>query len=648
MLKDSRLGDSPQAPSTRNIQFLENPEDAISNAGSDGSQEEEGEKVVYRGGWRMPYRSTVTKQSVPILTQSEVGWQRVAGSSTQVQREIFVQTSCFERTDDPKGYSLRLHVHQPDMNLSLSKDIRTRELATILLPLFRNSVSKPVARVIEDSAHLPDGDDEDEDDDLTNGIIQRSLKRFIKTGWAPRRVHLIKWLLERLRILENIQGELTLAIEPTPEEAHAWVESETQRRFTLLTGGKASLELKTECALMIQCQWRIKKAQDDIKVIQEDYQDKIDEERANMIQNAWKNHVGRKLLFKMGDMYRKKMEEQAAIMMQQQIRAKLARLHYRHTKDAHAREVDAAIMFQAAWRGRIATTEYKRLRKEYEYECLLKNSAIIIQSWFRRRKANQKVDSLRKERDVKIRQAEKELNKAMKQKELLDAKEKKDTDDQNKAETNAILNLQRVYRGSKERAVLAKWMKQKVYDHTRKCAVNRLAARWRGYSLRKTHNDKVTFALTNLRITRRRDSATLVQKNIRAALARSAFKFSRNEWSKSNAAAMLVQSTWRGHDSRVKSKYMLERAKIVDRLAKQLAKAAQDRWLMEQQAERLLEEERRRMKEMRREIENNQACLMVQSAWRGQIARKDFNKIRKEYDIQISHEKANQIQYAWR
>ena len=104
MLKDSRLGDSPQAPSTRNIQFLENPEDAISNAGSDGSQEEEGEKVVYRGGWRMPYRSTVTKQSVPILTQSEVGWQRVAGSSTQVQREIFVQTSCFERTDDPKGY----------------------------------------------------------------------------------------------------------------------------------------------------------------------------------------------------------------------------------------------------------------------------------------------------------------------------------------------------------------------------------------------------------------------------------------------------------------------------------------------------------------------------------------------------------------
>ena len=112
-------------------------------------------------------------------------------------------------------------------------------------------------------------------------------------------------------------------------------------------------------------------------------------------------------------------------------------------------------------------------------------------------------------------------------------------------------------------------------------------------------------------------------------MARSAFKFSRNEWSKQNAAAILVQSTWRGHDSRVKSKYMLERAKVVDRLGKQLAQAAHNRWLMEQEALRMLEEEKRIMKDKRLVIEHHQAALMVQSAWRGQVARKEFNTIRK-------------------
>jgi hypothetical protein len=378
MLKDPRLGDSPQAPSTRGAApplLMENPEDSEEFA-------EKGEKVVYRGGWRLPYRSSVTRQSVPILVAS--GWQRVAGSSTQVQREVFVKISCFERKgDETNNYSLRLHAHQPDMNISLSKDIKTRELATILLPLFRGSVSKPVARVIEDSAKMAaasgDNDDDDDDDDLAQGIIQRSLKRFIKTGWAPRRIHLIKWLLERLRILENIKGELTLCIEPTPEEARAWIERETQRRFQILTGGKAKMELKVNMALKIQSAWRIRTAHSKMKVIREEYQEKINDEKANQIQNAWKNHVARKKLFAMGDMYRKKIEEQAAIMIQQQIRSRLARLHFRHTKDEHQREVDAAIMLQAAWRRHSAEVEYKRIYSEYQYECLLKNSAIIIQ-----------------------------------------------------------------------------------------------------------------------------------------------------------------------------------------------------------------------------------------------------------------------------
>ena len=73
------------------------------------------------------------------------------------------------------------------MNISLSKSIRSRELATILLPLFRGSASKPMAQAIENAALLPEEDDDDEGGNVS--IVDRSLKRFIKTGWAPRRIH---------------------------------------------------------------------------------------------------------------------------------------------------------------------------------------------------------------------------------------------------------------------------------------------------------------------------------------------------------------------------------------------------------------------------------------------------------------------------
>jgi len=60
------------------------------------------------------------------------------------------------------------------------------------------------------------------------------------------------------------------------------------------------------------------------------------------------------------------MEKHAAVMIQQQIRSRIAKLHFHHTKDEHQREVDAAIMLQAAWRGARAYKEYTGLRTKYE------------------------------------------------------------------------------------------------------------------------------------------------------------------------------------------------------------------------------------------------------------------------------------------
>ena len=133
-------------------------------------------------------RSTVTKRSVSVLTGKAGSWKRVPGSANQIQRDIFVKVTVFENTgavdaraesvgnsgafgggggaSSPSSssgkYELRLHVHQPDMNIAMSKSVRVHELANILLPLFRGSVSKPMAQAIENAALLPEEDDDDD------------------------------------------------------------------------------------------------------------------------------------------------------------------------------------------------------------------------------------------------------------------------------------------------------------------------------------------------------------------------------------------------------------------------------------------------------------------------------------------------------
>ncbi len=609
------------------------------------------EKVVYRGGWRMPLRSTVTKRSVALLVGKAGpgtgggGWSRVAGSATQVQREVFVKASVFEQ-DVP--YALRMHVHQPDMNISLSKVVRSRELATILLPLFRNSVSKPVARAIEDSAHLPEDDDDDDGDGGSLGIVERSLRRFIKTGWAPRRVHLVKWLLERLRILEDVRGALTLKIEPTPAEAAAWVESETRRRFKMLTGGRSALALQTAMANRIQNVWRGVLAKKRFAGIREEYDEKIANAKADAIQNAWKNHLGRRKLHRLGQAFRRKMQHEAAELIQQQVRGALARLHFRHTKDEAQRAVDAAIMIQSAWRARQSRARYAVIRAEYEQECLLKQSAIIIQSWFRRRRAELRVGRLRRERDAKLREqaavmlqcAWRSRRAYLRYRDLLARRDRR--------KHKAATRVQRHVRGSLARAALRRWQEQAFEDHRAQQAASKLAAVWRGHVQRRVHGEKLAVAREVRRVKRRRGSATAIQKEIRAALARSAFKFSRSEINRQNSAAIIIQSRHRGFRSRRASAMRIKRARIADRLAQQMAAAARRRKALEDEAARVLARERARLADQLLEIERNTASLMVQSAWRGRMARRRFHDIRVEYDAKIQEARATQIQFAWR
>ena len=47
-------------------------------------------------------------------------------------------------------------------------------------------------------------------------------------------------------------------------------------------------------------------------------------------------------------------------------------------------------------------------------------------------------------------------------------------------------------------------------------------------------------------------------------------------------------------------------------------------------------------------MEHNNAAVMVQSAFRGKLARKEFRRIRKEYNVKIDKESAVMIQHAWK
>ena len=117
---------------------------------------------------------------------------------------------------------------------------------------------------------------------------------------------------------------------------------------------------------------------------------------------------------------------------------------------------------------------------------------------------------------------------------------------------------------------------------------------------------------------------------------------------KENAAALRIQSMARGRASRRASELMIKRGRMADRLAKQLKAEAERKYALWLEADEILRKERERLAGRRIEIEHNTAALMVQSAWRGRVARAEFRRIQKKFDAEIATAKANQIQYAWR
>ena len=134
----------------------------------------------------------VTKRSVAVMTGKAGSWRRVPGSTNQIQRDVFVKVTVFEdpgrldiggrdesnihsfeagrssSSSSTGKYELRLHIHQPDMNISLSKPIHSR--GRKYPPHSSGDVSKPM--VGPKCSLLPEDDDDDGGEHF--GYIERS------------------------------------------------------------------------------------------------------------------------------------------------------------------------------------------------------------------------------------------------------------------------------------------------------------------------------------------------------------------------------------------------------------------------------------------------------------------------------------------
>ena len=589
------------------------------------------ERVIYRGGWELSYRCAVSPSTIDVL--KDLGWEVVTDKA--VQRLVFVQITVYERWEP--SYQFRLHAQQPDMNVSVDYVLSAHDLAAIMLPLFKGKSSKHVENALEASAFITP-------DDNGNGIVNRALRKWAAEGWAPRRAYLIDWLLQRLRILEDNNGEVKLQLEPTQEQSVAWIEKETRRRFDALMGNKEML-MRNAKATQVQAIMRGHLARAEVKRIHEKYDQQIQDENARMIQSVWKNHVGRKQLHRLYKCYTEEMKEQAAIMIQQQVRGTLARLEFRHTKDQQKKEEDAARMLQAAWRGKAARNKYTKIKNKRD-AMLREKAAIVLQSWFRGHKQRRKYLDLKAKMRAELEEQFAILFqcawRCYKARKLLGVlKEAK----QLEKEHHAATQIQKLAYGRQGRKIYQQKITEEAAKFKKLNAVIMIQKMLRGY-----YAKMVLFkgALDDHDSHVRRNSATNIQKHLRGSLARWHFNHAKIEERKRIDAAIRLQSNWRGCLGRNRAGDFKKKKDRADYLASMLKERATIRARLEWETQQLIEREKERLRYEKLMMEHNNAAVMVQSAFRGKLARKEFRRIRKEYNVKIDKESAVMIQHAWK
>ena len=325
------------------------------------------------------------------------------------------------------------------------------------------------------------------------------------------------------------KGTVRVQLEPTESQAKKWIEEETQRRYEELMGNPKVAD-KMLAATSIQCGWRKCVARRKFKERLEVFNRSIREAKASQIQEAWKNHVGRKQLTRLGEQYRNQMVEQAAVIMQQRIRGGvLARMHFAVTKDEAEREHDVAIMIQAWVRGWLARRKTVQLRTEY-LAAVKAKAIVIIQSWFRGLKARKRVKRLQagKYADAQLQeQAALYVQCAWRQHRA--RRVQRDLRQLIATQNQAAVTVQRHIRGVQGRDKLFKWMRELAIARKSVFAAVKLQALARGQRSRKQFRSILRKKKRKRVKERRRVSATKIQSHIRSRLAQIHWNNARSE-----------------------------------------------------------------------------------------------------------------------
>ena len=200
---------------------------------------------------------------------------------------------------------MRFHILEPQEEVICDMVFGPKDLNTALHGLFREKVNE-LTKPGEVSA-----------DDLGGGGGQSAavafaaaaatgndpmdvaFKTWVATGEAPPRKAIVSFLLQRMRLYEDLDGNVEIRLMRSPTEAMAWLKGEAKRREEALKAARDSAKREV-AAIKIQCFVRVFEAKSVARALQRaaELEAGKRDASATKIQNAFRSKLARKELIK--------------------------------------------------------------------------------------------------------------------------------------------------------------------------------------------------------------------------------------------------------------------------------------------------------------------------------------------------------------
>eukprot|EP00947_MAST-08B_sp_MAST-8B-sp1_P003611 g3611.t1 len=498
----------------------------------------------------------------------------------------------------------------------------------------------------------------------------KALAAWMNGSAAMPRRQLVRLLLERLRVEEEPGGEARLKLHVSPTDAEQQLGPEERRRKEALLAA-----MEDNAAVMIQTAFRGNLARAEFARKRKEYDAKIRTENATMIQSAWRGRAAQKRVAAIKKEYDEKIANEKAVLIQRLARGKLARLAFQNAKTEEEKEAAAALMLQCAWRSRQARTKVAALTKE-KYDKMAEDAAIMVQCAWRSKKAREKVNQLKAEKQAALEEQAAIMLQCAWRGRLARRKLGELMQERDAMERGAGV-IQRAYRGAKGRrdydarleAAFDKRQKDRAAADVQRAYRGKKA---RSFAEQRRQSGAARESMAKAK--RRHEMAVKIQTATRGCLARWYLRNTKNDKEREIAFAIMLQAAFRGRRDRERVRKLQEEIAATKGYLQQRANANKGRVkALEEAAHLHRETERKAALALRRrqamsaarnaarahaakfdddraleQKAEHEAAVMIQTAFRGNLARAEFARKRKEYDAKIRTENATMIQSAWR